>query len=315
MTQRKSPFRRLVPLASVFVAVGLVLSACSSGSATASSSKTASQSSNAIYKMLPASIRKQGYITVATDPQFGPPTNYHPANNPSAWEGVEPDLLRALEPIMGIKFKWDQAVFETIIPGVLSGRYDLGVNALSDTPQREQQVDLVDWWTGVNMVIVKKGNPDKITKLQDLCGKTLAITEGSSDQAFMTQYSSEHCGARGPIQLLTFATRPDCLLALQTGRVAATVGGNGFAINLEYNLDGQQGDASKEYQLLNNVTYAPSPAGIAINKSQTGLRKALMAAIQKLMSDGTYKKIMEKWHWPKAGLMTHPELNEAGKSS
>jgi polar amino acid transport system substrate-binding protein len=308
MTKPSTRRHRRLVLLTAMASLAALLAACTPGP---SPQQGTSSAANEIFQKLPQDIKDKGYITVATDPQFGPPTNYHPANDPNSWAGVEPDLLRALEPVLGVKVKTEQAAFESIITGVRSGRYDLGVNSLSDTRARQQQVDLIDWWTGVNIVIAKKDNPQNIRKLADLCGKPVAIVQGSSDQAFLSNYSEQNCGGAGAIQLQTFANRPACLLALKTDRVVATAGGSGFSINLAYNLDGNQGDAANQYSLLTDVTYAPSPAGIAIAKDHTQLRDALVAGIKKLIDDGTYAKIMDKWHWPKDGLMTAPAVNAA----
>jgi ABC-type amino acid transport/signal transduction systems, periplasmic component/domain len=307
--------RRLIGIAiTSAAAVSLVLSGCSATAGGAGPSATNSASGTTLFKELPKNIQQSGTLTVATDPQFGPPTNFHPASDPNGWSGVEPDLLRALEPVLGVKIQWQQATFESIIPGVRSGRYDLGVNSLSDTVQREAQVDIVDWWQGVNVVIAKAGNPKHINSLKDLCGQPMAIVQGSSDQAYLTSWSAKNCNG-SPIKLLTFAARPDCLLALKTDRVVATAGGTGFSINLQYNLDGKQAGASKDYQILPKVTYAPSPAGIAINKQNTQLRDTLMKAITIIMDNGTYGKILAKWHWPTDGYLTKPTLNGAAASA
>lgn len=301
---------RRLALAAVTAALALALTSCAAESVEPEESAPAAGDENPIYDMLPDEVKDAGKLVVATDPQFGPPTNFHPADDPDAWEGVEPDLLRALEPILGVKIEWQQATFESIIPGVKSGRYDLGVNSLSDTVERQAQVDMVDWWQGVNVVIAKEGNPEGISELADLCGKPMAIVQGSSDQAYLTTWSAENCDDK-PIELVTFKDRPSCLLALETDRVKATAGGTGFSINLEHNLDGNQGDASKKFDILPDVTYAPSPAGIAVAKDRDELVEALMAGIQQLMDDGTYEEILSDWFWPEEGRLDSPELNAA----
>ncbi|MFT4136427.1 ABC transporter substrate-binding protein [Microbacterium sp.] len=300
---------RVIAALSALTLAGLALTACSGG-ASPEPTESDTTADNAIYDMLPQDVKDAGKLIVATDPQFGPPTNFRPSDDPDGWAGVEPDLLRALEPVLGVTFEWQQATFESIIPGVKSGRYDLGVNSLSDTVERQAQVDMIDWWTGVNVVITKKGNPSNITALEDLCGLTMAIVQGSSDQAYLTEWSAANCGDN-PLQLMPFKDRPACILALQTDRVAATAGGTGFSINLAHNLDGNQGNAAETLEILSDVNYAPSPAGIAVKKDREELTDALMAGIQQIMDDGTYAEILEKWYWPEAGFMTSPELNAA----
>jgi polar amino acid transport system substrate-binding protein len=262
------------------------------------------------YSYLPDDVKKRGYIVVATDPQFGPPTNFHPKDQPDAWAGLEPDLLRAIEPKLGVPIHWNAATFETIIPGIKSGRFDIGADALQDTVAREQQVTMVDWWKGFESLIVQRNNPQNIQKLTDACGKKIGVVGGSTEQAFFQDFSAKNCGS-SPIDLLTFKARPDILLALQAGKVAATSGGTGLMVNLQYNLDGTQSGALKYTALADKMQYMFLYAGLAVNTSNTALQKALTVAIQAVMDDGTYKKVLDTWHLTDANALSSPLINGA----
>lgn len=291
----------------------LGITACASTSPPSGASPSPTEAKEAIYDMLPQDIKDKGFIKVATDPQFGPPTNFHPGENPSEWAGFEADLVRALEDVMGIEIRQEEAKFETIIPGVRSGRYDLGINALTDSVERQQTVDMIDWLAaGKAMIIVRKGNPQGITDLPDLCGKSMALVGGSSDHERFERWSSENCGDK-PINLMLFKTRPDCVLALRTDRVAVTAGGTGFTLNVVHDYENTNSEVAGELEIVevSSLFDEESYSGIAIQKGRTELQEALMAAVEQLMDDGTYDEILDHWKYPESRRIYKPLLNAA----
>lgn len=305
MTISRTVSRGLALTAAVGLALGL--SACSTA-ASPPPSASSTANANAIHDMLPQDIKDKGVIVVATDPQFGPPTNYRPLDKPNDWAGIEPDILAAIEPVLGVKLQHEQATFTSIIPGVKSGRYDLGSNALGITAERLQQVDMISLWTGTNKLVVRKGNPQKIAGLKDLCGKQVAVVQGDPTQTLLTDWSAKNC-AGTEMQLVPFGARPDALVALSSDKVVATVGGDGFLIRLINNLDGNSAGAADLYQVLDIPVGTASPSGFAVAKDRAKLRDAVAAAVQKIMDDGTYEKIMLKWHWPKEQILTKTAVN------
>jgi len=76
-----------------------------------------------------------------------------------------------------VTIEFDNAEFDSIITGIVAGRYDLPFNSLTDNRQKE--VNSVDYFTADTSILVKKGNPEKITKLEDLCGKNIALESGT----------------------------------------------------------------------------------------------------------------------------------------
>jgi polar amino acid transport system substrate-binding protein len=55
--------------------------------------------------------------------------------------------VKALGAVMGLKVKVVNATFDSIIPGLAAGKYDLGASSFTDTKMREKQVDFVDYFT------------------------------------------------------------------------------------------------------------------------------------------------------------------------
>ncbi len=79
---------------------------------------------------------------MATEAQYAP--NEFIAPDGHTIIGMDPDLVTALAEVMGLKAKFVNANFETIIPGLAAGRYDLGASSFTDTKEREKTVDFVD---------------------------------------------------------------------------------------------------------------------------------------------------------------------------
>ncbi len=306
--------RRLAVAAGL--AAALALTGCAGGgesAPSASPSETASTSKAAA--LLPDEIRERGYIVTATDPQWGAPTNYHPGGDTSTWMGLETDLLLAMEPVLGVEFRREDAAHSSIITGITTGRYDFGVSAFIDTVERHGVVDMINYAANTGMTfVVKAGNPAGIEDEADICGRVLAMVSGSTDEKRWRDYSAAECAADQQAEILTFPDRPACLLAVDSGRADIAAGGGAFAINLEHDFDGVHAANKGKFEvLLDKINYGAQtqPLGFMVSKENVELRDAIMAALQEIMDDGEYEKIMKKWYYLPEWYYTSPELNTA----
>ena len=57
--------------------------------------------------------------------------------------GLDADLAAALGQVLGLKINMINATFDTIIPGLVSGKYNLGMSSFTDTKERQKTVDFV----------------------------------------------------------------------------------------------------------------------------------------------------------------------------
>ena len=114
----------------------------SSGTGT-TSAPTASGANAAVAALVPASIKSKGTLTVASDASYAPDEFVGPDGHTVV--GMDADLAKALAAVMGLKANVVNATFSTIIPGLASGRYDMGASSFTDTKAREKVVDFVDY--------------------------------------------------------------------------------------------------------------------------------------------------------------------------
>jgi polar amino acid transport system substrate-binding protein len=252
--------------------------------------------------MVPKSIKSDGKVVVATDPSYAPMELV--AANGSTIVGVDPDLGKALGKILGIKFEFQKATFDAILGGLQSGKYELGMSSFTDTKQREKVVNFVTYFKAGTALMVPTGNPQHLsTSNMSLCGHSVGAEKGTIQAADATARSKK-CSAAGKqgISVKQFPDQNGVNLALATNRIDAALADSGVAGYM----------AKKSHGKLEIVgkPYATAPYGIAVPKNTGSFDKALQGAMNKLIQDGTYTKILQKWSSTQ-GAISSSQINAA----
>ena len=292
--------------ATAMVVAVLALSACGGAKSTSSSAAAATPStapsSNALHAMLPASIQSSGVVRVAST--FGyPPQQFYAADNTTPI-GISVDLANALGAELGVKFQFTNVAFPSILPGLAAGRFDVSIASMSATPARAKQALFVEYLNAGTNIIVKAGNPKNIQSMADLCGLTTAVIQGSTYADKLATVSKQDCVANGKkaITIDTFADAPSTLQAIITGRAAASI--KDFSANA-YAVSQSHGQLQTVGTLVPDVPY-----GIAIAQNNLQLAKAIQAALNAAIQDGSYAKVLTKWG-VSAGAVTTAKLDGA----
>jgi polar amino acid transport system substrate-binding protein len=294
----------LAPLALVAVA-GFFVTGCGGGggktttSTATTTGTTASGVNSKIAAEVPAAIKSKGTLTVAADATYAP--NEFIGTDGKTVEGMSPDLGHALGGVMGLKVKFVNAGFDTIIPGLSSGKYDLGISSFTDTKEREKVVDFVTYFEAGTSFYVKTAGPT-ITSLADLCGHSVAVERGTT-QADDSTAQSKKCKSAGKASV-TVHVYPDqnaANLAVSSGRGEVGMADTPVAAYIVEKSNGQF--------KLTGKSYNTAPYGIAIPKGN-GMTKPVLDALKVLMANGKYKTIMAKWGL-QAGEITNPTINGA----
>ncbi len=243
----------------------------------------------AVQKLLPAEYAKSGVLQEGTNIQF-PPANFF-ASDGKTPIGNEIDTAKAIAARLGVKVEFQNSPFENLITSLQSGRVDFTMASMNDTPERQKKIDFVDYFkTGIGM-LVKKGNPDNIKTPQDLCGHS--VTAGvASSQATWAKQLSQKCVADGHKAIDVVESNDDQqrLNSVRTGRDTAEL--NDLA-NLLY-IARTAGNGAY-FEVANSEPLEGALYGIGVTKGNTALRDAIQAALQSLMDDGTYQKILDAW--------------------
>ncbi|HEY1523777.1 MAG TPA: ABC transporter substrate-binding protein [Solirubrobacteraceae bacterium] len=258
----------------------------SSGSTGTSAAAPPTTAANpAVAKLVPASVKSKGTLTVAADATYPPDESI--ASDGHTVVGMDPDLVKALATVMGLKANVSNVTFDSIIPGLAAGKYDMGASSFTDNKLREKTVNFVDYASVGESFYTKTQGGTAISSIADICGKTVAVEKGTTEQNDATAQSSKCKKAGKPaVTVLTFPDQNGANLAVSSGKAQLGFADTPPAIYVTKKSGGQ-------FKLV-GAQYATAPYGLAIPKGTT-LDKAVLAAMKVLVNNGTYGKIFEKW--------------------
>ncbi|MGH3320208.1 MAG: ABC transporter substrate-binding protein [Streptosporangiaceae bacterium] len=293
--------RRALGLVAAATSAALLLAGCGGSGASGTSggggqraAGGSTQAASTIKKdpklaaMVPKSVKADGKVVVATDPTYAPMEFV--AKDNKTIIGVDPDLGQALGKVLGVKFQFQKATFDAIIPGLDSGKYELGMSAFTDTKKREQIVDFVTYFKAGTSLMVPAGNPKKLSpEGMSLCGMRVAAEKGTIQSDDDIPSRSKKCKAEGkkPLEPQIYPDQNGVNLALSTGRTDAALADSGVAAYMAK----KSGDQFE----VTGQPYATAPYGVAVPKGSGDFTKVLRGAIEKLMDGGAYQKILAKW--------------------
>lgn len=248
----------------------------------------------ALHDALPEEIRKSGVVRVATDVPYAPFEMFVAEGKPEL-TGLDYDLGQALGAKLGVKFTFTPQKFDGIVPAIQAGRFDVAMSAMTDNKERQAVVDFVDYSVSGSGIMVVKGNPEKITTLDDLCGRKTAV-QAATNQLDLLQEHQAKCRAAGraEIDIQTFPKDSDAQLALRSDKVVAQVQTKPAA-----GWTAKTADGGGAFEVVDDPAaaggYGASPNGIAVSKKLPQLSDAIQKALQALIDDGTVTKIFDKY--------------------
>ncbi len=226
------------------------------------------------------------------------------ASDGTTLQGAIVDLAAAMSKPLGRTIVFTSIPFPGLLPAMQAKKIDIVFSMMNDTPERQKLLDFVDFYDLGTKLLVKKGNPEGVQGLESTCGKTVATVQGSTQLALVAEYSAKCTAAGKPaIENLQYAQPADARMQVQTGRVAAFLGNSPVMVYLAATA----GDG-KIFDVVRDKEYQPLPLGIGVAKEDTALRDALQKALNALIADGTYRKILEK-HGVEAGALKTATIN------
>ncbi len=238
-----------------------------------------------LHAALPAEVRESGVLTVANDPSYPPASSFGPDGRTIV--GFEPDLGTALGDLLGVEVRFEASSFDTLLDDLAADRFDLVMSAVTDTAEREQQADFVNYFRAGSSIVVTRGNPHGISDLAGLCGRSVAVEAGTV-QVGLLERAQATCTGR--IDVHQLPTNDDALLELRTGRADAVVADYPPAVHVTTDPRTQS-----SFQLVSDTQYEPGLYGIAVAADRPGLRDAVTGALQRLVDDGVYQQLLDRW--------------------
>jgi polar amino acid transport system substrate-binding protein len=309
-TTHSTTARRASVACAGLLAMALALTACGAtenvaptgSTGTVGASAPATKGDSDVMALVPKAVVDKGELVVGTEAQY-PPFEFYDTDNKTII-GFDPDVAAEIADLMGLRLTLRDASFDSIIPSLASGRYDLGMSGFTVTAERIKQVDFVTYYYEGDGLLVKPGNPQQLAIDTTLCGVKVAVLKGSTQNLASIPALNEDCSAAGKSAVAASVVpgSNDLALALQSNRVAAVLTDG---TNAGYTAK----QSSGKFEVAAGQPFNPAPFGIASAKS-SDLGKAVQKALETMVADGSYQKILDKWGMT-AGAIDTAKINEA----
>lgn len=210
--------------------------------------------------------------------------------------GFDVDFSKLLAQKLGLESNVMNVPFAQIIPGLAADRYHLSIDNFSRTPEREAQVDMVEYMYGSGGIAFAAGNPNEIDEnLISLCGLHLGVLSGSYQESTTVPELNEECDAEGLEEATTtsYGSNNEAILALGSKRIDAWLGNGTVAAYAA----AQQPNVFESATLEGTWTHD----NITLPKGSP-LTPIVAEAFQELIDEGTYMQVLEKWGIDKYAL-------------
>ena len=260
----------------------LALAACASNAST----DTTAPADSAAETEAPAeeaadSTAASGKLTMATEATF-PPYEYYDGD---AIVGIDVEVAQAIAAKLGMELEVTDIAFDSIIPGIQTGKYDMGMAGMTVTDERKEQVNFSDSYaTGVQVVIVK--DDSAIASVDDLFADGADTVVGTQAGTTGFIYATSDIEDAGLGTVKSFGKTTDAVEALKNGQVDCVILDNEPAKALV---------AANEGLHILDTEYAVEDYAIAIAKENTDLLDKINTALAELKDDGTLQSIVDKY--------------------
>ncbi|MBL0373658.1 ABC transporter substrate-binding protein [Rhizobium sp. KVB221] len=241
---------------------------------------------------VPEAVRSAGKLNVTISLAY-PPMEYNDAGS-TELKGFDIDLAKAIAERLGLTAEFQNVEFPQLIPQIVTGRGDMIITAFSDKVERQTQLDFIDYFQTGNVFYSSVEHEAEIKVETDLCGKTVAVATGTSWVTWAEDMGKSICAADKPITVIQIPTQAEHIMQIRQGRAQASI------IGLEGLLDLMKQEPGKFYQIgkPGDVNHY----GIAFAKPNTGLRDAVLGALNAMKADGTYAQILDRYGLAQAGV-------------
>ena len=227
--------------------------------------------------------KEKAVLSMATEATF-PPYEFYDGDT---IVGIDVEIAGAIAEKLGMTLEVTDIAFDSIIPGVQSGKYDIGMAGMTVSEDRMKDVDFSDSYaTGIQVLIVGPDSP--ITTVDDLFADGANYTIGTQTGTTGFLYATWDIQDEGLGTVTSYAKTTDAIEALKTGKVDCVLLDNEPAKALV------AANADAGLKIL-DTEYVVEDYAIAMAKGNTELQQKVNNALRELIADGTVQKILDKY--------------------
>lgn len=298
-----APTHRARFLASaVTVAAVLGAAACSAGPEQADAASTAGYNLTAeqnrittdkvdeIAAKVPQAIRDRGTLVVTGSAGTAPPLRFY-ADDDTTIIGSETDFAHLIGDVLDLDVELTAADWAQNFVRVDSGEADVFISNVTVTEERKEKYDFATYRLDSLAVEVQKDSGITFGGPKDIAALTVGVGSGTNQEALLVEWNEQNIAAGlEPAEILYYQNAVDYYLALGSGRIDAYVGPNPTSAfhalqTGETEVAGTFSGAGSELQ-----------GEIAVlTKKDNGLIQAINEALDHIIENGTYAKVLERW--------------------
>lgn len=241
--------------------------------------------------LVPSDIRERGTLSAAAKTPYAPNEFKDSDGNII---GFEMDLVKAAGSVLGLNVVPRQMDFNLILPALSAGTVDVGASAFTDTEERQEKYDFVDFFSAGVAWATQPGRHTDIDPA-NACGLTVAVQKGTYSDTDEVEEKSQDCEAAGKpaIHKLVYPTADAAATATILKRADAYSSDSSV---IAYAVERADGDLTQIGEAFDTA-----PFGFAFPKGSP-LAPAFAEAMQHMIQDGSYDRILEPWSLQEGGL-------------
>ena len=222
---------------------------------------------------------EDGVLIMATNATF-PPYEFIEGDD-GAIIGIDAEIAALIAEKLGLELRIENVEFDSIIAGVQSGKYDMGMAGMTVTEERLQSINFTDSYaTAVQSVIVREGSA--IATVDDIAGDgsmKIGVQQGTTG-------AIKAADDYGEDNVINYKNGPDAVQALIAGKVDCVI------------IDNEPAKAyvaANEGLKILDTAYANEDYAICVAKEDTALLAGINTALNELIADGSVKAIIDKY--------------------
>ncbi|HET9849013.1 MAG TPA: ABC transporter substrate-binding protein [Candidatus Dormibacteraeota bacterium] len=282
----------------VVIALAACLAACGGTSGGTSSGSGPSKVAS-IASKVPSSVTSP--VQIASDATY-PPNEYIDTSS-GAVVGWDIDFGKNICTVMGLSCNFNNVTFKDIIPQLTAStpRYQFSLSSFTPTSDRESKgIDFISYYKAGESWVVKASGGPSISSAADMCGKTVVVETGTTEESDAWGYigkqpggtaisgDKDNCTANGKqdIKVLSFDKQTDANTALLSDR--------GDVMWLDDPVAAYQVKQNPSKMKLSGKPCSVSPYGIALPKGSP-LEQPMQDAVKYLIDNGYYSTLLSKW--------------------
>ncbi|MET7406043.1 ABC transporter substrate-binding protein [Streptomyces parvulus] len=261
---------------------------------------------DSIAAQVPRKIRERGTLEVVDSSGSAAPLTFFATDNKTVI-GVEPDIASLVADVLGLELRTNAVSWENIFVGLDSAKYDVGFSNITVTEERKEKYDFATYREDNLAFEARKDSGLKVTGPEDVAGRTVAVSSGTNQEKLLIEWSKENEKAgRNPVDIKYYQNESDTYLALRSGRIDLYLGPNPTAAHHaattgRTEVVGTHSGAGTTLQGLIAAT----------TKKDSGLVEPLAQALDHVIGNGTYAKVLERWGLSDEAV-TKSEINPPG---